>query len=1363
MRTIADLLHAAAFTGPDRIAVSDSTRFLDYSAMERIAGAVAALLTEAGFVSGEPVAIRGVRDARLLAVFLAVMRVGGAACVVGSDWSESVVRRRLQAIAPRCVLTTDAGCVESIGPIPQRAVDIDDLLDGTDAGPPPPAVVVPSQPAYLTFTTGSSGAPKAVVVSHANAVHYALGLRTRLAVSETDTVRLAQVTTLAADLGYTSVLLALAAAGHVVVVDDAMSRNPHEFWKLLAQRQVTGLKTTPSHLKALLEGRTAGTIPLDTLILGGEPLSRAFAVRLFTDGVADRVVNHYGPTETTVGTACFIARGARDLPTDEATVPIGSAIGETVLRLDRGGELVVAGPGVARYHGEGGDAAGGFAVRDQQRAFRTGDLCRRRDDGNLVFLGRKDRQVKISGYRVDPDEVEHLLGAHPAVTEVAVVVGERGTGPRLMAAVCLRSADPDAGAAAPGIRRYLRDHLPPHAIPSAIVPVAALPIGPNGKLDRRRIHRLLDDAVDARAMPAKAPPRSVNDLAQLIALLWAEALGVPAVDHDADMGSLGGDSILAMRTLALLRRHGAGLTVDDVYQHPTPALLAAASQRATRLPDPPSDPSRSAASLGPAQRWFFGQALTNENHWNQTVVLSCAVRVHPGALVSAIGAVLQRHPVLRWPVNAAGPEAAPRPVDELEPVSFSFLTRDDVPATISGVGDPLNRSLDLAAGRLLCAHLFRGDGAIQDRLALVVHHAVIDTVSWRTVLADLATAYRAAVTGCTSPLPPIPDYYRWTATQPDPPSVPTGPALTAPGGPVALVWSLDRLDTERILRRYPLATALQAALLSAFADAVAEARGDDSVAIEVETHGRGSGTADAAYVETVGWFTAVKWITVTAAAGVAAVERAVRVTPSMPMDATGSRPRIGFNFLGTFRVPAEPLLDWTPSDEIPGPARCADGDPLYALRLTARIVDDRLVTDIVYQPSQVPDTVVHKVYQQFAATIAVAADAVAAPVERSSISTSGIPLLTGASSAAALPVRVGREPAHVVLTGGTGYLGGQVLTELINAGARVTCLVRTAQPDLPSEVRRGAVEIVVGDVTQDALGLCDADNATARRGLTGVIHAAGDVRLAAPLRELEATNVEGLRRLLSWIDDGAVVPLHHVSTLAVAGVVDGAVRRFSEADLCIGQRFLSPYERSKFAAELLMRSWSQRGNPAFIYRMGHVAAHSRTGAFQRNAADNRIYQTLHGYIAARCAPLVAAAVAFSHVDTVAAGLVAIALGENSAPGVYHLESPHDVGQSEIVGWLRSCGHDVELVDGAAFERAVQRLAVDDPDRAYLLNSWSGHADRNIRFDRSRTLAELARRRVQFTRPSAQWGRAAIRWAMDKGALPQPTAPQLARG
>lgn len=320
---------------------------------------------------------------------------------------------------------------------------------------------------------------------------------------------------------------------------------------------------------------------------------------------------------------------------------------------------------------------------------------------------------------------------------------------------------------------------------------------------------------------------------------------------------------------------------------------------------------------------------------------------------------------------------------------------------------------------------------------------------------------------------------------------------------------------------------------------------------------------------------------------------------------------------------------------------------------------------------------------------------------------------------------------------------------------RVVCLVRGTR-GLALPAAGGDVRVVVGDICAEGLGLSARGRRDARRaGL--IVHAAADVRLVAAPAELARTNTDAVRRLLRWVDTGAPgVTLHHVSTLAVAGRVTGPARRFAEADLSFGQQFVTPYEHSKFDAELSVREWAATGRAAFVYRAGHVAADSSTGAFQVNVGANRIYQLLRGYILAGRAPSRPADVfAFSHVDTVAAGLAAIALHPHTAPGAHHLETPHEVPHDELIGWLGRCGYPVRLTDDDGFRHAVRRLARSHPLEAAQLESWTDLPDRGVVVDRDQSTALLSRLGIRFAAPTPQWLAATLDWSAKAGFLPPP--------
>ncbi|GGZ46722.1 hypothetical protein GCM10010387_46470 [Streptomyces inusitatus] len=1375
--SLPELLTHNALTHPDRPAIGDGVRTFDYRALDTVASRVAALVARAGVGRGDRVAVFGPRDARVCALLFGVLRSGATAVLVDPGWSPPDIRRRLEAVEAGLALSTSA---EFLAPEPYRTEVIDPgaLLGSApvDAVPgPAPDGCAPQDVAYLSFTSGSRGEPKAVAVTHANTVHYARALRERLGLTEADAPRVAHVTTLAADLGHTSWLLALATAGSVHIVPDDEVRDPERFWAALRGAGVTMLKTTPSHLTALLAGRPADAPTLDTVILGGEALPRPLAVSLLEQGVAARVANHYGPTETTVGATCFLARSAGELPADEATVPIGTAIGEVDLQLapdDVVGELHIGGRGVsAGYFGRPAETARRFISHGGRRMYRTGDVCRRRPDGNLVFVGRSDRQVKVRGFRVDPVEIEHAMEEFPGVGQSAVIVRGTPTGSQLLAAVRLTGPDGESETLA-ALRSHLRDRLPGYSVPQPILAVPEFPFGPNGKLDRERLTAVVAGLIETRARGARGKGDEDGGagtaLARDVAELWADALGLPLVDLDADVLSLGGDSILAMRTIAFLRRRGHRVGFEDFYEHPTPTLLAAAALAAGERPAPAAERIDTGdRRLSPAQRWLFRQPVDDPRHWNQSVVLRCAIPVDAPALAAAVLAVLRRHPALRTPVGPAGP-GAPLPEGDPDAVSHSSIRgTDPVAETVGGICTELHRSLDPEAGRLLRVHLFRGGPGVEDRLALIAHHLVVDGLSWRILLDDLACAYRAARDGLPAELPPTADFYSWAGSAA--PAVPVQeavaprlPADDTTGGtePATLIWSLDERATAKLVERHGRSQRLEAILLTAFAEAVSGWSGQPRLGVEVETHGRSTEGDDGQHLDTVGWFTAVKWVAVDGTGGperaAAGAEEELRQAPQLPMDVEGARPETGFNFLGTFQLTDEPSLEWTIADERAGSARCASGDSLYRIRLTARIIGGRLVTDLVYAWPRLSHENAEAVFAAFARSVAALADTTALPHTRASASTSGQLLHTGA-----LPPRdswrVVREPARVLLTGATGYLGGHLLGQLSERGARVTCLVR-GESDAAAARRLGGADVIAGDIDREGLGL-SPDGLARARAAQIVVHSAADVRLVASPTDLERTNNTAVRRLLSWIDREAPgARFHHVSTLAVSGGVEGAPRRFSEADLRIGQTFRTPYEKAKFRAEESVRGWAASGRQAYIHRSGHIAADSRTGAFQRNVQDNRIYQVVRGYVLAGAAPSrPATTFEFSHADTVAAGIAAIAAHPHAAPGVYHVETPHTVAHDELVAWMIDHGYRIRLTDDATFAAALARAEREDPATARLASTWSQLGDRNIMVDSSWTTSVLDRLGVRFAPPTPQWWSAALSWAATTGFLPATAA------
>ncbi|OPA88670.1 non-ribosomal peptide synthetase [Pseudomonas fluorescens] len=579
---------------PDAAALTCDGATFTRAHIDRAADALGQHLLARGVGPGARVALLTGRTPELVVGILAVLKCGAAYVPIDLRWP---AERRAAVLA-------DSGVCLALGDNPQvpgldwLALDLDMPTPSLLAAWP---VQVPQLPAYLIYTSGSSGTPKAVVASRGNLAAYIAGLGQRLQLPANSSF--AMVSTVAADLGHTVLFAALSQGGVLHLAADEQAFDPDAFAQWQGEQGADVLKITPSHLQALLNAREpARVLPRHTLILGGEATAWRLLDEIRQLAPHLRVFNHYGPTETTVGALCQDAAKADRLRA--RTLPIGTALAGGQARVldaylnpvGRGvmGELYLGGPGVTQgYSGRPGLTAERY-VPDPYgapgaRLYRSGDRVRRLDDGSLEYLGRSDDQVKIRGYRVEPGEVStairHLAGVRDAA--VIAVPGEDG-GDQLQAYLVLA-----AGTTLDSVRQSLATQLPDALVPSHWTVLEQLPLTANGKLDRR-------------ALPTTPTPQPVSEgprgpVEQALAQLWSDLLGRSDIARDASFGELGGDSLLSLKLLARIRKQGLQgerkLTLADLLNAPSLAALA------ERLAPPPvADPevvflSRSGAGV----------------------------------------------------------------------------------------------------------------------------------------------------------------------------------------------------------------------------------------------------------------------------------------------------------------------------------------------------------------------------------------------------------------------------------------------------------------------------------------------------------------------------------------------------------------------------------------------------------------------------------------------------------------------------------------------------------------------------------------------------------------------------------------------
>ncbi|MEG3833750.1 amino acid adenylation domain-containing protein [Microcoleus sp. Z1_C3] len=793
-KCIHELFEAQTERTPDAIAVVFENEHLTYRELNEKANNLASYLQKIGVKPEVLVGIYVDRSLEMMVGLLGILKAGGAYVPLDPAYPPERLGFMLED-AKISVLLTQKKLLETLPKNSASLVFLDADLEGISSGDEPlVGLQNSSNLAYVIYTSGSTGKPKGVQISHASAVNFLSSMRQQLAIADRD-VWLA-VTSLSFDIAALELFLPITTGSRVVVASREVASNGEKLLETLTNSGASIMQATPASWKMLLAAGWQGNNQLK-ILCGGEALPRHLANQLLLRGAS--VWNLYGPTETTIWSTLY------QVDRKDESVSIGRPIANTqIFILDRYlmpvpvgvfGELHIGGAGLSRGYLNRPELTAekfipnpfaedpthaSFILNSSsfilsERLYKTGDLARYLPDGNIEFMGRSDNQVKVRGFRIELGEIEAVLSQYPAVREAIALVREDNPGDqRLVAYIVANSAlKTQDSELINDLRSYLKQKLPQYMMPSAFVLLEAMPLTPNGKIDRRSLRA--PDTNTAELESNFTEPRTPDE--QLIAEIWAEVLGLERVGIHDNFFELGGHSLLATQAISRLREaFQIEVPLRSLFESPTVATVTESllQYRADqKLKAPPIKPAsrQEELPLSFAQQrlWFLDQLQPGNPAYNIPAAVRLKGALNVAVLEQTFQEIIKRHEALRTTFNSVEGRPAQVIISSLNftlpIVNLRELSQAEREAEAMRLAaEEARQPFDLTKWPLLRVTLLHLDET-EYLLLVTVHHIVADGWSMGVLVREVAALYEAFCSGKPSPLPELSvqyaDYAVW--------------------------------------------------------------------------------------------------------------------------------------------------------------------------------------------------------------------------------------------------------------------------------------------------------------------------------------------------------------------------------------------------------------------------------------------------------------------------------------------------------------------------------------------------------------------------------------------------------------------------
>ena len=969
---------------PEAPALNFKDQVLTYSDLDRKSSVLQKILIDNGVCKGDHVALYLNRSPEFIISMLAVLKAGAAYVPIDMNTPVGRIKYIVQHSNSKLIVCSDKSfqLIEgisgnskllSITSLPLNEDYSYDLTNIDNAG----------QTAYIIYTSGTTGNPKGVMIAHSSLLNYAFWAAENYLPEGNSSF--AFCTSVSFDLTITSLFVPLISGNVIDIYEDNGEEIPVH--KVLADNQSSVIKLTPSHLKIISDIQLPETPELKTIIVGGEVLETGLANTIYKkfNGKVS-IFNEYGPTEATVG--CAIYKYNPDSDTGYA-VPIGKPAGNTQLYIlddhfnpvgfGVKGELYISGNGLAKgyYSNETltNEKFINHPFKEGEKMYKTGDEARRLFSGALDFLGRKDRQIKLNGYRIELLEIENALRKIECIKDAVATIRNTSNETSLIYAYYIKEEVANTNNA--GIRKDLAGELPHYMIPAHLIEIEKIPLTTNGKVD----FSALPDEVGSKEITAAE--KMLNGRHRILLEIWKEVLEKDTVSVTDNFFELGGDSIKAVQIVSKAFQKGISLEIKDILTyHTIDNIVEICLDSVTDNQNENNLPAKGDKPFFPVDLWFVEQNFETPGYFHQSVLLEMKQPVKRDILIETFNYLISYHDALRLNLSKDNKlffnsEHLGRPV-VLNEISISSGQSFEVLEEYKANWSLQN---DLLIKVVLC----KKEG-YADHLLVVMHHLLTDGISWRIFLEDFTRIYKQLAAGeSVDVLPKTDSLQKWGDTL-------TGLALSRKVKDQANYWNaIDKTDfsisadmdtsdwsnankatgkvvlnseeTDFItqLAASTYKTDAQTILLTALASVLRNRTGYDNPVIELENHGRHLDNLNVS--RTMGWFT-VMYPFVLRNAGKSVGDQLKTIKEDLnkvPDNGIGygicryidkslkskSIPEVRFNYLGDFSNSLEnDIFRW--SDNKSGHDSAPDNHLTAKLEINLMIIDKELVIEVGY-------------------------------------------------------------------------------------------------------------------------------------------------------------------------------------------------------------------------------------------------------------------------------------------------------------------------------------------------------------------------------------------------------------------------------